>query len=183
MTSAETRFNKSLRPRKPEGSLGRIAQDVHLDSHTAPELWSFQTRTTGIYRSMLSKWRRQSKSTGLWQYQTFRHGPILYWTGRWRYAQETLLFFSCFLSFFFFFFFFFLSLSLLFRVLRSFWQGHMRCVRLEWLTDWIGCERSLFTLCSWLRRRNAKISSVASAASLVPLHGLPEADHRIQNQK
>ena len=34
----EARFNKSLRPRKPEGSLGRTAQDVHLDSHTAPEL-------------------------------------------------------------------------------------------------------------------------------------------------
>ena len=29
-----------LRPRKPEGSLGRTAQDGHLDSHTAPELWS-----------------------------------------------------------------------------------------------------------------------------------------------
>ena len=39
MTNAEVRFNKSLRPRKPEGSLGRTAQDVHLDSHTAPELW------------------------------------------------------------------------------------------------------------------------------------------------
>ena len=38
MTSAEARFNKSLRPRKPEGSLGRTAQDVHLDSHTAPDL-------------------------------------------------------------------------------------------------------------------------------------------------
>ena len=38
MTNAEARFNNSLRPRKPEGSLGRIAQDVHLDSHTAPEL-------------------------------------------------------------------------------------------------------------------------------------------------
>ena len=36
--SAEARFNNSLRPRKPEGSLGRTAQDVHLDSHTAPEL-------------------------------------------------------------------------------------------------------------------------------------------------
>ena len=42
MTNAEVRFNKSLRPRKPEGSLGRTAQDVHLDSHTAPEL------TTGL---------------------------------------------------------------------------------------------------------------------------------------
>ena len=39
MTNAEARFNKSLRPWKPEGSLGRTAQDVHLDSHTAPELW------------------------------------------------------------------------------------------------------------------------------------------------
>ena len=31
MTNSEARFNKSLRPRKPEGSLGRTAQDVHLD--------------------------------------------------------------------------------------------------------------------------------------------------------
>ena len=38
MTNAEARFNKSLRPRKPEGSLGRTAQDLHLDSHTALEL-------------------------------------------------------------------------------------------------------------------------------------------------
>ena len=37
-TNAEAWFNKSLRPRKPEGSLGRTAQDDHLDSHTAPEL-------------------------------------------------------------------------------------------------------------------------------------------------
>ena len=35
---AEAWFNNSLRPRKPEGSLGRTAQDGHLDSHTAPEL-------------------------------------------------------------------------------------------------------------------------------------------------
>ena len=37
-TNAEAWFNKSLRPRKPGGSLGRTAQDGHLDSHTAPEL-------------------------------------------------------------------------------------------------------------------------------------------------
>ena len=37
MTNAEARFNNSLRPRKPEGSLGRTAQNVHLDSHTAPQ--------------------------------------------------------------------------------------------------------------------------------------------------
>ena len=38
MTNAEARFNIALRQRKPESSLGRTAQDVHLDSHTAPEL-------------------------------------------------------------------------------------------------------------------------------------------------
>ena len=37
-TNAEAWFNIALRPRKPEGSLGRTAQDGHLDSHTAPEL-------------------------------------------------------------------------------------------------------------------------------------------------
>ena len=38
VTNAEARVINSLRPRKPEGSLGRTAQDVHLDSNTAPEL-------------------------------------------------------------------------------------------------------------------------------------------------
>ena len=42
VTNAEARFSKSLRPRKPEGSLGRTAQDGHLDSHTAPEHSSAQ---------------------------------------------------------------------------------------------------------------------------------------------
>ena len=37
-TNAEARFNIALRPRKPEGPLGRTAQDGQLDSHTAPEL-------------------------------------------------------------------------------------------------------------------------------------------------
>ena len=37
-TNAEAWFSISLRPWKPEGSLGRTAQDGHLDSHTAPEL-------------------------------------------------------------------------------------------------------------------------------------------------
>ena len=46
MTNAEARFNNSLRPRKPEGSLGRTTQDVHLYSHTAPELWTPLTRMT-----------------------------------------------------------------------------------------------------------------------------------------
>ena len=43
MTNAEAWFNNSLRPRKPEGSLGRTAQDGHLDSHTAPELCTQHT--------------------------------------------------------------------------------------------------------------------------------------------
>ena len=43
VTNAEARFNNSLRPRKPEGSLGRTAQDGHLDSHTAPELCTICT--------------------------------------------------------------------------------------------------------------------------------------------
>ena len=44
VTNAEARFNNSLRPRKPEGSLERTAQDGHLDSHTAPELSRSQNR-------------------------------------------------------------------------------------------------------------------------------------------
>ena len=50
--------NKSLRPRKPEGSLGRTAQDVHLDSHTAPELWL--TLFFGRSLSMFYAWLRVS---------------------------------------------------------------------------------------------------------------------------
>ena len=54
MTNAEARFNKSLRPQKPEGSLGQTAQDVHLDSHTAPELmpvrppWVLKKKKKGL---------------------------------------------------------------------------------------------------------------------------------------
>ena len=49
MTNAEARFNKSLRPRKPEDSLGRTAQDGHLDSHTAPELCHFNDSVAARY--------------------------------------------------------------------------------------------------------------------------------------
>ena len=38
MTNAEAWLSIALRPRKPEGSLGRTDQDGHLNSHTAPEL-------------------------------------------------------------------------------------------------------------------------------------------------
>ena len=56
MTSAEARFNKSLRPRKPEGSLGRTAQDVHLDSHTAPELCPGWTLLSWCLTSTEARW-------------------------------------------------------------------------------------------------------------------------------
>ena len=49
MTSAEAWFNIALRPRKPEGSLGRTAQDGHLDSHTAPELSHIKVQKNAIY--------------------------------------------------------------------------------------------------------------------------------------
>ena len=48
MTNAEAGFKNSLRPRKPEGSLGRTAQDVHLDTHTAPELYHHQNDSCRI---------------------------------------------------------------------------------------------------------------------------------------
>ena len=58
MTNAEARFNNSLRPRKPEGSLGRTAQDVHLDSHTVPELCpsteTLRTISDGEHRTATS---------------------------------------------------------------------------------------------------------------------------------
>ena len=48
VTNAEAWFNIALRPRKPEGSLGRTAQDGHLDSHTAPELWGESKAGTDV---------------------------------------------------------------------------------------------------------------------------------------
>ena len=53
MTNVEARFNKSLRPRKPEGSLGRTAQrDVHLDSHSAPELCRDRRHYSGTVKAV-----------------------------------------------------------------------------------------------------------------------------------
>ena len=49
MTNAEAWFNNSLHPRIPEGSLGRTAQDGHLDPHTAPELWTLSTMFTYLH--------------------------------------------------------------------------------------------------------------------------------------
>ena len=54
MTNAEAWFNIALRPRKPEGSLGRTAQDGHLDSHTAPELCDLRASTLCCFYSLVS---------------------------------------------------------------------------------------------------------------------------------
>ncbi len=101
-------------------------------------------------------------------------GMDLYYTGLpdARYALETsFLYFSS-------------------HVLRSFWRGHMRCLCLEWRTDWIDCEHSLFTPCSWLRRRNVNKSSVyyshcciVSNASWLTRSRSLRAEDRIQNQE
>ena len=53
MANTKAWFSTSLRPRKSEGSLGWTAQDGHLDSHTAPELW------------LSSRWDNLSLSTNL----------------------------------------------------------------------------------------------------------------------
>ena len=47
MTNAEAWFSIALRPRKPEGLLGRTAQDGHLDSLTAPELCHLKENLRG----------------------------------------------------------------------------------------------------------------------------------------
>ena len=70
MTNAEARFSKSLRPRKPEGSLGRTAQDVHLDSHTAPELC--HPRVTAVARKRPRSFCQKCR----WQV-TAKHAYIL----------------------------------------------------------------------------------------------------------
>ena len=92
---------------------------------------------------MISEWRRQSKSAGLWQYQTFRHG-----LRDARYALYILLLFF----------------STYYGLL-----GRATCgvVRLEWQTDWIDCECLLFTPCSWLRRRNVKKIIIGSLCCIV----------------
>ena len=54
MTNAEAWFNIALRARKPaEGSLGRTAQDGHLDSHTAPERLTVAMTDEFIYTSVV----------------------------------------------------------------------------------------------------------------------------------
>ena len=56
MTNAEAWFNIALCPRKPEGSLGRTAQDGHLDSHTAPELCFSNGLLSWCFTSTEARW-------------------------------------------------------------------------------------------------------------------------------
>ena len=87
MTNAEARFNKSLRPRKPEGSLGRTAQDVHLDSHTAPELCAGRFRFSVALRPQRrvgllgtgTEWEGGERVKGLTA-ETARKRPERPWT-------------------------------------------------------------------------------------------------------
>ena len=51
-TNAEAWINNSLRPRKPEGSLGWTAQDGYLDSHTAAELCTKVLPLTSLYNAI-----------------------------------------------------------------------------------------------------------------------------------
>ena len=60
MTNAEAWLNIALRPRKPEGSLGRTAQDGHLDSHTASELCQYVFGSVPLYTRRKP---RESEST------------------------------------------------------------------------------------------------------------------------
>ena len=65
VTNAETQFNKSLRPQKPEGSLGRTAQDVHLDSHSSwtmkPQRTSFNTLYNWGHKTPTQSKRRKDR--------------------------------------------------------------------------------------------------------------------------
>ena len=69
MTNAEARVNNSLRPRKPEGSLGRTAQDVHLDSHTAPGLCGSGVVADRSYIALFSD-LEQTHGARMWFYMS-----------------------------------------------------------------------------------------------------------------
>ena len=116
---------------------------------------SFQTRTTGIYRSMISECRRQSKNAGLWQYQTFRHGPILYWTARCALCARN-----------FFFFFFFNGGTSVFLA-----GPHAVCP--FGMADWLNRLQAFIIYTVFLiKKKKCKKSAVAFAASSVMPHGL-----------
>ena len=105
-----------------------------------------------IYMSMISEWRQQSKSTGLWQYQTFRHGPT-YWTASCVLCSRNTSF---------------LHTSLFGGA--TWWHA----VSLFGMADWLNRLGAFIIYTVFLiKQKKCKKSSVASAASSVVLHGLP----------
>ena len=119
----------------------------------------FRYGLLSLYMSMIS-W--QSKSTGLWQYQTFRHGPRLYWTARCALcARNTFLF--------------------LFPPHTTVFLAGPHVVCPFGMVDWLNLGLRAFIIYIMFlikKKKCKKKTSVASAtASLVVLHGLPEADH------
>ena len=83
--------------------------------------------------------------------------------------------------------FFFIFLFLFFPRTTVFLAGP-HAVSLFGMTDWIDCERSLFTPCSWLRRSNVKkiigsLCCIVSSASWLTRSRSLLAEDRIQNQE
>ena len=70
VTNAEARFSIALRPQKPEGSLRWTAQDGHLDSHIAPELWYYNHNVLHLFYMLLTwcacKGRERGDETFNW---------------------------------------------------------------------------------------------------------------------
>ena len=100
MTNAEARFNNSLRPRKPEGSLGRTAQDGHLDSHTAPELCVGLFVLVWLYNDSISTVSRQRpyhvESTGsrpITEVKQRRARLVPGWVTAWEHRVLLVIFF------------------------------------------------------------------------------------------
>jgi len=67
-------FSIALRPRKPYGSLGRKAQDSHLDFHTALELWSYHASRLC---EVLAKWPKAERWLASQVYDVLRRRPLI----------------------------------------------------------------------------------------------------------
>ena len=65
-TNAGVWLNIALRPRKPEGSLGRGAQDRHLDSHTVPTKLAVQSSEYYTAARNLLRFLFHLKGCDLW---------------------------------------------------------------------------------------------------------------------
>ena len=120
---------------------------------------------TGTHTHTHTHWRRQSKSAGLWQYQTFRHGPILYWTASCALCARNT---------------FFLSFFAYYGLLVG---PHAVCP--FGMEDWLNRLRAFIIYTVFLiTKKKCKKSSAASAASSVALRSRSlRAEDRIQKQE